>query len=139
MDTYTGPDGTAFDFSNDPGHVCYLSGRDPATRFYHLSMAIPADTQRILIDELRVTTPFPTEAEGMGLELDRPISRTFTLSGASEAPLNSVKFRLRARLGCGPGGSRRRWYALTDPMYLTSHGEQTLRSAAIVLTVPAPD
>ncbi len=57
FDRYAGTDGSVFDFSNDPGIVFYLLGRVPATRYYHVSLAIPAFAQRQLVSELSHTRP----------------------------------------------------------------------------------
>jgi hypothetical protein len=46
-----------FDFANQPGVLYYLLGRRPGTRFYHVSMAIPASAQHALIDDLRKSRP----------------------------------------------------------------------------------
>jgi len=45
-------DGPVFDFSNSPGVVHFLLGEDPATTYFHVSMAIPPVAQRDLIHQL---------------------------------------------------------------------------------------
>jgi hypothetical protein len=57
LDAYAGRDGTVFDFSNNPGLFYYLLDRQSPTRYYHVSMAIRADTQDDLVEELRRTRP----------------------------------------------------------------------------------
>jgi len=49
--------GDVFDFTNSPALFGYLVDADPATRFYHVSMAIRAETQRTLISELEQERP----------------------------------------------------------------------------------
>jgi hypothetical protein len=56
VDRYA-PDGEVFDFTNSPLLFSYLVDAQPATRYFHVSMAIPADAQRDLIDELRDADP----------------------------------------------------------------------------------
>ena len=56
VDRYA-PDGAVFDFTNSPLLFSYLIDDRPATRYFHVSMAIPADAQRDLIDELREENP----------------------------------------------------------------------------------
>ena len=55
--TYAGPDAPVFDMTNSLGYYYYLLGREPGTRFAHVSMAIPPYAQEILIDELRESRP----------------------------------------------------------------------------------
>ncbi len=57
LDRYAGKDGPVFDFTNDPGILYYLLGRVPATRFFHVSLAIPAFAQRLLVSELAQARP----------------------------------------------------------------------------------
>jgi hypothetical protein len=57
LDRYAGANGPVFDFSNDPGIIFYLLGRVPATRFFHVSMAIPVLAQRQLVSELARSRP----------------------------------------------------------------------------------
>ena len=57
FDRYAGPHGAVFDFTNDPGVIYYLLGRVPATRFFHVSMAIPASAQEMLVSDLRRSRP----------------------------------------------------------------------------------
>ncbi len=54
---YAGDDGPVFDMSNSPGYLFFVLGRVPGTRFLHVSMAIPAYAQRLLIDELKAVRP----------------------------------------------------------------------------------
>jgi hypothetical protein len=56
VDRYA-PDGAVFDFTNSPLLFSYLVDDRPATRFFHVSMAIPAEAQRHLVDELRDEDP----------------------------------------------------------------------------------
>jgi hypothetical protein len=56
IDTYA-PDGSVFDFTNSPLLFDYLINANTATRFFHVSMAIPADAQRDVIDELEDEKP----------------------------------------------------------------------------------
>jgi hypothetical protein len=51
------PGDTLYDFSNEPAMFYYLLHYTPPTRFYHVSMAIPREAQRQLIDELKKSTP----------------------------------------------------------------------------------
>ncbi|HTZ07506.1 MAG TPA: hypothetical protein VMB72_00455 [Acidimicrobiales bacterium] len=57
FDRYAGPHAKIFDFSNDPGIVYYLEGRQPATRFYHVSMAVAAFAQEMLVSDLERQRP----------------------------------------------------------------------------------
>jgi hypothetical protein len=57
MRTYVPPGERIFDFSNNPGLFWYLLRLDPATRYYHVSMAIREATQHDLIRELRKEQP----------------------------------------------------------------------------------
>ena len=57
LDVYAPGDQSVFDFANQPGVLYYLLGRRPGTRFYHVSMAIPASAQSALIDDLRQSRP----------------------------------------------------------------------------------
>jgi hypothetical protein len=54
---HAGDDKPVFDMTNAPGYVYYLLGREPGTRFFHVSMAIPPYAQRLLIDELERSRP----------------------------------------------------------------------------------
>ncbi|MFL5870028.1 MAG: hypothetical protein ACJ75R_03045 [Solirubrobacterales bacterium] len=56
VDRYA-PDGDVFDFTNSPLLFSYLVNDRPATRYFHVSMAIPAAAQEDLIDELRDEDP----------------------------------------------------------------------------------
>ncbi len=54
---YAGADEPVFDMTNSLGHVYYLLGRKPGTRFAHVSMAIPSHPQQMLIEELKRSRP----------------------------------------------------------------------------------
>jgi hypothetical protein len=54
---YAGDNKPVFDMTNSPGYIYYLLGRDPGTRFIHVSMAIPPYAQQLLIDELKRSRP----------------------------------------------------------------------------------
>ena len=51
------PDGSVFDFSGSPLLFSYLVDANPATRFYHASMAIREDAQEMLVEELAEERP----------------------------------------------------------------------------------
>jgi hypothetical protein len=55
--TFAGDNAPVFDMTNSLGYVYYLLGRDPGTRFVHVSMAIPPFAQQLLIDELKRSRP----------------------------------------------------------------------------------
>ena len=57
MRTYVPPGERIFDFTNNPGLFWYLLRLDPATRYYHVSMAVRQETQHDLIGELRKERP----------------------------------------------------------------------------------
>jgi len=57
MRAYVPPGARIFDFSNNPGLFWYVLRLDPATRYYHVSMAIRQATQHDLIRELRKEQP----------------------------------------------------------------------------------
>ncbi len=57
LDRYAGASGPVFDFTNDPGFIYYLLGRVPASRFYHVSMAIPTFAQSQLVSDLERSRP----------------------------------------------------------------------------------
>jgi hypothetical protein len=57
MRAYVPPGERIFDFSNNPGLFWYVLRLDPATRYYHVSMAIRQATQHDLIRELRKEQP----------------------------------------------------------------------------------
>jgi hypothetical protein len=57
LDTYVAPDEEIFDFTNSPALYHYLLERRPATRFYHVSMAIRKETQEELIEDLERSRP----------------------------------------------------------------------------------
>jgi hypothetical protein len=52
-----GPRGTVFDFTNAPGVFHYLLDLRPATRYYHVSLAIRQRTQADLVRRLREAKP----------------------------------------------------------------------------------
>ncbi|MEK6252738.1 MAG: hypothetical protein AABM43_12575 [Actinomycetota bacterium] len=57
VDAYLGPDGRLFDFSNTPELFFYFMDRDPSTRYFHVSLAYPAELQADLIDRLKQARP----------------------------------------------------------------------------------
>jgi hypothetical protein len=57
MRAYLGPGERIFDFSNNPGLFWFILRLDPATRYYHASMAIRQATQHDLIHELQRERP----------------------------------------------------------------------------------
>lgn len=57
MRAYVPPGERIFDFSNNPGLFWYILRLDPATRYYHVSMAIRQATQHDLVSELRKEQP----------------------------------------------------------------------------------
>jgi hypothetical protein len=57
LDSTIDPEDTFFDFSNEPGLYHYLLRRKPATRYYHVSMAIRRPIQLDLIEELDRARP----------------------------------------------------------------------------------
>jgi hypothetical protein len=54
---YLKPGDTVFDFSNTPALFHYILDLPPATRYYHVSMAIRRETQLDLIEELEQNEP----------------------------------------------------------------------------------
>ena len=52
-----GPGAEVFDFTNSPLLFHYLLDRRPATRYFHVSMAIRSQDQRDLVEELRLDPP----------------------------------------------------------------------------------
>jgi hypothetical protein len=56
-DFYLEPGDTVFDFSNAPAFFHYLLDLRPATRYYHVSLAIRRETQLDLIKELEQAKP----------------------------------------------------------------------------------
>lgn len=54
---YAGDTGPVFDMTNSLGYLYFVLGRAPGTRFVHVSMAIPAYSQGLLIDELKKSQP----------------------------------------------------------------------------------
>jgi hypothetical protein len=57
LDALPNPSGRIFDFTNQPAVFHYLLDRKPATRYYHVSLAIRRDTQRDLLDQLQENAP----------------------------------------------------------------------------------
>jgi hypothetical protein len=57
LDHYLGPSGEVFDFSNNPFLFHYVLDRQPASRYFHVSMAIRRGTQSDLIRELERRKP----------------------------------------------------------------------------------
>ena len=66
FDRYAGRHAKVFDFSNDPGVVYYLEGRQPATRFFHVSMAVAAFAQQMLVSDLERERPALVVFNDMG-------------------------------------------------------------------------
>jgi hypothetical protein len=70
LHAYLGPDDELFDFTNSPAFFHYFLDWWPATRYYHVSMAIRSDTQEDLIHELERTRPklvvYSSSATGLG-------------------------------------------------------------------------
>jgi hypothetical protein len=66
---YAGNDQPVFDMTNSLGYVYFLLSREPATRFVHVSMAIPPYAQRLLIEDLQRSRPpvviFDSDRMGM--------------------------------------------------------------------------
>src|SRR6202011_4573857 len=69
VDATLDPGDSLFDFTNQPGLYHYILRRQPATRYYHVSMAVRRSTQLDLIEELDRTRPklvvFDTESNGL--------------------------------------------------------------------------
>lgn len=57
LDRYIGPSDTVFDFTNEPALFHYLLEARPASRFFHISMAIRQEHQREVIDDLKRRPP----------------------------------------------------------------------------------
>jgi hypothetical protein len=57
LDTYLAPDDDVFDFTNEPLLFHYLLERRPATRYFHVSMAMRRHTQADLIRQLERRRP----------------------------------------------------------------------------------
>ena len=57
LDTYAGEDGKVFDFTNAPGYIYYLLGREPAVPFVHISMAAVERAQQAVVDDLAAAQP----------------------------------------------------------------------------------
>ena len=55
--TLTTPKEKIFDFTNEPGLFHYLLDYQPATRYYHVSMAIARESQLHLVSELQKSRP----------------------------------------------------------------------------------
>jgi hypothetical protein len=69
LDAVLDPGDTLFDFTNQPAIYHYLLRRKPATRYYHVSMAIRRSVQLDLVKELERTRPklvvFDTDSGGL--------------------------------------------------------------------------
>jgi hypothetical protein len=57
LNTYAGTTAPVFDMTNSPGYIYYLLNRIPASKFVHVSMAVPASAQKTLIDGLKKSRP----------------------------------------------------------------------------------
>ena len=57
LDTYAGPDGTVFDFTNSPGYFYFLLGRDMPTPFVAISLAVAELAQEGVIEDLEKSQP----------------------------------------------------------------------------------
>jgi hypothetical protein len=57
LDRFLGPSDTVFDFSNEPALFHYLLDTRPASRYFHVSMAIRREHQRELIKDLERHPP----------------------------------------------------------------------------------
>jgi hypothetical protein len=57
IDAYLGPDDRLFDFSNSPALFFYIMGREPSTRWFHVSIAYAAELQHDLIRRLEEARP----------------------------------------------------------------------------------
>ncbi|MCC6805904.1 MAG: hypothetical protein IT381_00655 [Deltaproteobacteria bacterium] len=57
FDAYEKPEDPFFDFTNNPAFFHHLLGRKPASRYYHISMAMNVQAQAQLIDDLERTRP----------------------------------------------------------------------------------
>jgi hypothetical protein len=70
LDAWLEPDDQLFDFTDQPALYHYLLARKPATRYFHVSMALRMDTQRDLLRELQRRPPklvvFDSKAGGLG-------------------------------------------------------------------------
>jgi hypothetical protein len=56
-DTYVGPGGRIEDFSNQPGIFHFALGLVPATRYYHIALAIPEAAQEDVVKQLAANPP----------------------------------------------------------------------------------
>ena len=54
---YLNPGDQIFDFANEPGLYFYLLDYRPATRYYHISLAMPDDTQQDVVRRLSQSRP----------------------------------------------------------------------------------
>lgn len=70
LSTYAPRNAPFFDMTDSPGYFYYLLGARPASKFTNVSLAIPAQAQRLLVDDLRRTRPpliaFNTATFGLG-------------------------------------------------------------------------
>jgi hypothetical protein len=109
-----GPHDALFDFSNNPALFHYLLGRKPATRYYHVSLAIRSKAQAELIDELEAARPklVVFSSSGIGLPVWDGISnqvRHYLVSDYlldNYRPLTSQEgfvFMVRKEARVGPG------------------------------------
>ena len=57
LGSYLEPEDELFDFTNNPAIFHYLLEREPATRYYHVSMAIRKEAQEDLVEELERSRP----------------------------------------------------------------------------------
>jgi hypothetical protein len=57
LDTYAPKDAPFFDMTNAPGYFYFLFKQRPATVFTNISQAIPENSQRMLISQLRKSRP----------------------------------------------------------------------------------
>ena len=57
LDAYVGDGGSVFDFTNSPGLFGFLLDQHQATRYFHVSMAVPEAVQRDLVAELERDRP----------------------------------------------------------------------------------
>jgi hypothetical protein len=57
FDAEAGTHGAIFDFSDAPGIVDFLLERNPASRFYDISLALTESSQRLVVDDLAQTRP----------------------------------------------------------------------------------
>jgi hypothetical protein len=57
FDAEAGAHGAIFDFSDAPGIVDFLLQRNPASRFYDISLALTQPSQRLVVDDLARSRP----------------------------------------------------------------------------------